>query len=152
MMKGKAVDQNSPGYANGKLVLEQIQAFNEFKGVVTSSQIERVGRNIATGQKKPYKAPPSPPLKTKMLHLNDYMNKDDVFVYCDFSRFGDTDISCAGKPVDKKGGNNKYRCNKVIDALMVQSKLLEHCETQTTETFETDVSFELSLSCNAKAR
>ena len=131
MMNGKTVNKNSPEYINGKSVLDDVQQFKEFKGIVYPAEIEWVDRLIAAGQGKTYKAPPSKPADVTMLGMDEYKVKENFFMYCNFSRFGDIDVNCLGKQVSKAAGDTKhYRCNKALNHMESESALSEKCRTQ----------------------
>ena len=128
MMNGKSVNKDTAGYKTATTMLQQIQVFKNFKGIVYSVQREFIDSMIAIVQKKSYDKP-TLPSDVKMLPLDEYMKKDNVFVYCDGSRYGEKDIGCGGHPQAKTPAekDTTYFCNKALGALIIESENKRRC-------------------------
>ena len=131
MMKGEEVNKDAPEYINANDVLAQVQVFKEYKGLSISTEIEMTDRAIAAREKKNYTPPKLPPGVTE-ISSSELMKKENIVVYCDLSRFGETDKNCDGSPRIKspKEKSTLFRCNKSTRSMTVYTATQKKCESQ----------------------
>lgn len=132
MMNGDSVNANSNEYKDARFTLQHLLGFKDFKGIARAENIEIVNKKIAQTNGKPYNPPKPPPSGVTVVQASEYKQKDNIFVYCDFARFGEIGKDCSGKDYKPSDPNNKqeYRCNKALNIISNIGDTASKCEHQ----------------------
>ena len=133
MADKKAVDKNAPAYKIGQRVLDGASGFGGYMGFAYSAERIKLDEIVAKAQGKTPK-PPKLPSDVQVLPLSSYQQKKNVFLYCDFSRFGNLDQDCDGKEyvmtAEEKAAGEVVLCNKSINMMTAMSYWTTQCMVQ----------------------
>ena len=132
LLKDKdTVDGTSVEYRDARFTLNGVLKFAGFKGLALSANVETVDKQIAKTENKPYKPPAPPPSGVNTVSASEYLKDDNIFVYCDFSRFGPEGKDCNGNDIAPRASDKKpFKCNRNLNRLAVSSDLSSKCENQ----------------------